>query len=154
MGEDLLAVDKHAISVLLGSRCDQNMLPRRCGKVLTFVVVGRETVAPQATQTPASEAVPGIDPTQTAICIFRTRRFSLAVYRNGQIAERGAAEDGCEGRKAGSIHHPEASAGYLHETSDEAVRLEGSRLRAPTAADYSDGSFGPYDSEGLHARGI
>ncbi len=103
---------------------------------------------------PASAPVPGVDPTQTAICIFRTRRFSLAVYSNGQIAERGAAKDGCEGWKAWSVHHLETSASYLHETGDEAVRLEGSRLRASTAADYSDGSFGSNDSEGLHARGI
>ena len=128
------------------------MFPRRRGKILAFVVIGRETVAARATA--SSDAVPGIDPTQTTICIFRTRRFALAVYTYGQIAERGAAKDGCEGWKAWSIHHLEASASHLHETGDEAVRLEGSRLRASTATDHSDSSFRSNDSEGLHARGI
>jgi hypothetical protein len=35
-----------------------------------------------------------------------------------------------------------------------AVRVEGGRLRASTAADHSDGSFGSNHSEGLHARRI
>src|ERR1700761_2335493 len=82
------------------------------------------------------------------------RRLSLAIDTDGQVAERGAAKDGCEGWKAWSIHYLEASAGYLHETSDKAVRVEGRGLRASTAADHSSGSFGSDDCNGLHAGWI